>query len=167
MFTVFNWGYVVAVVIYSNFIIKCQDQVYLTVLFFQLFRQVRVTWADVEKAEREKQKKLGAKDPQEQRNSLNEENTTNKEVVESRSVDKITNITNIKVENETQDLEPSGELLVEKTTLVQNDVEVLEPNIQNSENKEEDEIRGNKSFSRAELQPHEERTLNDQETSVH
>lgn len=156
-----------AVVIYSNFIIKCQDQVYLTVLFFQLFRQVRVTWADVEKAEREKQKKLGAKDPQEQRNSLNEENTTMKEVVESRSVDEITNITNIKVENETENLEPSGETLVEKTTLVQNDVEVLEPNIQNSENKEEDEIRGNKSLSTAESLPHEERTLNDQETSVH
>lgn len=156
-----------AVVIYSNFIIKCQDQVYLTVLFFQLFRQVRVTWADVEKAEREKQKKLGAKDPQEQRNSLNEENTTNKEAVESRSVDEITNITNIKVENETEDLEPSGEILVEKTTLVQNDVEVLEPILQNSENKEEDEIRGNKSFSTAESLSHEERTLNDQETSVH
>lgn len=104
---------------------------------------MRVTWADVEKAEREKQKKLESKDPQEQRKSLNEENTTNKEVVESRSVDEITNITNIKVENETEGLEPSGEILVEKTTLVQNDVEVLEPNTQNSENKEEDEIQGN------------------------
>lgn len=128
---------------------------------------MRVTWADVEKAEREKQKKLESKDPQEQRKSLNEENTTNKEVVESRSVDEITNITNIKVENETEGLEPSGEILVEKTTLVQNDVEVLEPNTQNSENKEEDEIKGNKSFSRAESLPHEERTLNDHETSVH
>lgn len=167
MFPVFNWGYAVAVVIYSNFVIKCQDQVYLTVLFFQLFRQVRVTWADVEKAEREKQKKLGAKDPQEQKKSFNEENTTNKEVVESRSVDEITKITNIKVENENEDLEPSGEILVEKASLVQNDVEVLEPNIQNSENKEEDKIRGNKSFSTAESLPHEERTLNDQETSVH
>lgn len=148
---------------------------------FQLFRQVRVTWADVEKAEREKQKKLGVKDPQGQKKSSNEENTTNKEVdrscpntlknVESRSEVEITNITSIKVENETEDLEepPSGEILVEKTTLVQTDVEVLEPNtaLQKSENKKEDEIQGNKSVNLTDAPPHEERTLNDQETSFH
>lgn len=148
---------------------------------FQLFRQVRVAWADVEKAEREKQKKLGVKDPQEQKKSLNEETTTNKEVdrsfpntlknVESRSEVEITNITSIKVENETEDLEepPSGEILVEKTKLVQTDVEVLEPNtaLQKSENKKEGEIQGNKSVNTTEALPHEERTLNDPETSFH
>lgn len=147
---------------------------------FQLFRQVRITWADVEKAEREKQKNLGVKDTEEQNKSMNEENTTNKERVrcfedtlknvESRSEDEIANITNIKVENETEDLEePSGETLVEKTTLVQTDVEVSEPNmaLQKCENKNENVMQGIKLLNTTEAPSHEERTLNDQETIVH
>lgn len=142
---------------------------------------MRVTWANVEKAEREKQKKLGIKDPQEQKKSFHEENTTNKEVVsslqntlknvESRSEDEMTIITDIKVENETKDLEelPSEEILVEKTTLVQTGVEVLEPNtaLQKSENKKEDDIQGTQSINTTEALSQEERTLNNQETSVH
>lgn len=33
----------------------------ISIVVFQLFRQVRIVWADVEKAEREKQRKLGIK----------------------------------------------------------------------------------------------------------